>query len=157
MCETECIFCRVTLPLLWMELLEGLCDTTCPHMHTHVHKHTHLHTHAPCTHTHCTHTSTHTCTHTSTHMLYVPKNLFNCMVLHQFVFHVGCLYFRGLCSRSVCVHSVQPHFGLISKPFCLLPSLQVRGCDFQQDGNQINLSTTLKKAVITGNIFTVCW
>ncbi|KAL5502665.1 hypothetical protein EMCRGX_G009473 [Ephydatia muelleri] len=33
-------------------------------------------------------------------------------------------------------------------------SLQVRGCDFQQDGNQINLSTTLKKAVITGNIFT---
>ena len=125
------------------------------HAHTCTQAHTPPHT---CTmHTYTLYTHIHTHAHTHTHMLYVPKNLFNCMVLHQFVFHLGCLYFRGLCSRSVCVHSVQLHFGLISKPFCLLPSLQVRGCDFQQDGNQINLSTTLKKAVITGNIFTVCW
>ena len=31
----------------------------------------------------------------------------------------------------------------------------VRGCDFQYDGNQISLGTSLKKAVITGNIITV--
>ena len=31
----------------------------------------------------------------------------------------------------------------------------MRGCDFQFDANQINLGSTLKKAVITGNLFTV--
>lgn len=32
-------------------------------------------------------------------------------------------------------------------------SLLVRGCDFQYNGNQINLGDTLMKAIITGNIF----
>lgn len=37
----------------------------------------------------------------------------------------------------------------------LLHSLLVRGCDFQHDGPQIDLGSTLKKAVVMGNIFTV--
>ena len=41
---------------------------------------------------------------------------------------------------------------------CMYPilcSLLVRGCDFQFDGNQISLGSSLKKAIITGNIITV--
>ena len=34
-------------------------------------------------------------------------------------------------------------------------SLLVKGCDFQHDAPQIDLGSTLKKAVVMGNIFTV--
>lgn len=39
--------------------------------------------------------------------------------------------------------------------FYFLYSLMVKGCDFQHDGPQVDLGSTLKKAVIMGNIFEV--
>ena len=34
-------------------------------------------------------------------------------------------------------------------------SLLVKGCDFQHDAPQIDLGSTLKKAIVIGNVFTV--
>ena len=52
-------------------------------------------------------------------------------------------------------HFYTPTLSLLPPLLYNLCSLLVRGCDFQYDANQVSLGSSLKKAIITGNIITV--